>query len=73
MAVAHADQIVQLQADLEPKELPPDWMYQVPWVLADHLKDVVEKRKNPRTDDDTDWDDDRTYEMTDPDTFANWL
>lgn len=74
MAVAHADQIIQIQSDLDHKELPPDWMYQVPWLLSDHLKSVVAARKKPKSpdEDEGDWDDEDTYEVTDPDIFSNW-
>ena len=59
MALAHADQMIELQSDLRPKEQPPEWMFEVPWVLSAHLKEVARKRADPSSshDDEPDWED----------------
>lgn len=54
MAVAHADHILELQTNLDGKEMPPEWMWTLPWEMERHMKKVVAARKEKYGKDDDD-------------------
>lgn len=45
MAVAHADSILQLQENLESKEMPPEWMWPLSWEMEQHMAKVSAARR----------------------------
>lgn len=73
MALAHADQMLHLQSELGPKEQPEVWMFEVPWALSKHLKEVSRKRNDPKStdDDEPDWEDEEQWDKNDlvPDSW----
>lgn len=58
MAVAHADSIVSLQENLSGKEMPPQWMWPLPWEMERHMDQIAADRKEKYGgSDDDDYDD----------------
>lgn len=48
-------------------------MFEVPWVLDEHLKEVVRRRKNPQeADDEVDWDDEDKFDSNELADQVNW-
>jgi hypothetical protein len=71
-AIAHADHVLQMQSDLSTSEQPEMWMFEVPWALDAHLKEVVRRRKHPEEEEETDWDDDDQFDKNELAEQANW-
>lgn len=52
---------MQLQESLERKEMPPEWMWPLPWEMESHMRRVVAERRERFGIEDDD-DEDEPYE-----------
>jgi putative NADPH-quinone reductase len=52
----HADYLLQLQQDLSSEEMPPEWMWPLPWEMEQWIDRVVRERKAKYGGNDSDFD-----------------
>lgn len=65
----HADYLIQLQEDLSSDEMPPEWMWPLPWEMGQWIDRVVRERKAKYGGTDDDFD---SAEYTENEFAAEW-